>query len=356
MIVRSLQRAAGWGLCLSVALICTVLTNPALADETDAYNPDALFREGKRRLAELDYGRACAMFAESFRLDPATGTLLALAICHERQGKLASAFREYEIVVARCKGEGRPDREQAARDKVTALQQQLSTLTIKTAEGQEVAGLEVRINGALIAPVDLARPLAVDGGIHAIEVAAPGKQTWHGSVSVPAHAAAKTVVIPPLDDVVAVPVVTVAVAPLPRPAVAPTRRTVDTAHTAERTGSSGLSGAQWVGIGTMGLGVAAFGTGTGFALRALSKNRESSSGCDGDVCTASGRQDRLAARAAGNAASVAFVVGGALATVGLVIYVAGAHAASSGTGTERALSIAPFTDAHGAGASMHGSF
>ena len=71
------------------------------------------FTEGKQHLAQHAYLQACPLFEESYALDPASGSLLALAICHERQGKLATAVREYAELIARSQREGRGDRAQA---------------------------------------------------------------------------------------------------------------------------------------------------------------------------------------------------------------------------------------------------
>src|SRR6185312_7978700 len=82
---------------------------PCPAGTGDVVAAEALFRNGKELRAKQDYAHACPKLEESFRLDPATGTLLALAICHERQGRIASAWGEYVDVASRSKLEQRPD-------------------------------------------------------------------------------------------------------------------------------------------------------------------------------------------------------------------------------------------------------
>ena len=77
-----------------------------------------------------DAHAACPKLTESLRLDRATGTLLALAMCHEVDGHLASAWTEYLEVIARAKRDGRPDREEAARQYAHALEARLSMLDI----------------------------------------------------------------------------------------------------------------------------------------------------------------------------------------------------------------------------------
>src|SRR5262245_31877335 len=53
---------------------------------------EALFEEGRSALAAGDLDLACARFRESNRLDPAVGTVLNLADCEEKRGKLATAW------------------------------------------------------------------------------------------------------------------------------------------------------------------------------------------------------------------------------------------------------------------------
>src|SRR6188768_3528832 len=111
-------------------LVAVAVGAPALARAGDATLAESLFRDGKKLMTAGDYAKACPKLAESYAQDPATGTLLALAVCFEEQGKLASAWTTYSEVASRARAEGRVDREQAAREHVTALAPRLSMLTI----------------------------------------------------------------------------------------------------------------------------------------------------------------------------------------------------------------------------------
>lgn len=343
------QTGARGATVVGVAL-CILLGSVAQAQSADAVKADELFRSGKERLAEKDYARACPLFADSFRVDAAIGTLLALAICHEREGKLASAYREYAEVVARSAGgDARADREKAARERMTALVNRLSTLTISIVEVGRVEALEVRINGSVVDPAQLGKAIPVDGGKQTIEAWAKDKRTWRTEVAMAASIDAKTVVIPALEQ-----------APAKFRQVAAAARPVQRLRgtrppRSDRSRRHSFS--PWWGITTLGVGLAGVSVGTYFTISAIRKNQDSNAGCDGDLCTGDARQERLDARHAGNLATVAFVAGGVLATIGVVLLIVSGHSARADRAADRAaLAGAPWIGPRAAGATLRGSF
>ena len=67
------------------------------------------------------YAEACAKFTKSQQLDPSAGTFINLALCHESEGKVATAWAEFNEALSQAVKDGRADREQAARDHIGAL-------------------------------------------------------------------------------------------------------------------------------------------------------------------------------------------------------------------------------------------
>jgi hypothetical protein len=290
-------------LCLCLAASPVMIAAPAAA-QGDVATAEALFREGKTLLEQGNFAAACPKLAESHRLDPATGTLLALAMCHEAEGKTASAWVEYAEVASRARQEGRADREQAARDKGAALETKLSTLTVapspKTAA---IGGLVVKRDGAVVGVGAWQTAVPVDPGEHKVEASAPGKRAFSAIVAVGPTGDRKTVEIPELaDDLVA-----------------------EESGGSQPSSSSGrgLTSFRIGGIAAGAAGVVAIGVGTFFGLRAKSLNDESRSGCDGNACWPDAKQKRLDAMSAGNISTVAFAVGGALVAGGATMFLLG---------------------------------
>ncbi|HKO90379.1 MAG TPA: hypothetical protein VJU61_04460, partial [Polyangiaceae bacterium] len=102
----------------------------AAAQTTDPVTAEVLFQEARALLQAGQLDQACPKFIESHRLDPATGTLLAVATCHERQGKLATAWSEFTKAAGRARQESSEDRVSLAVQRADELQPRLSTLSI----------------------------------------------------------------------------------------------------------------------------------------------------------------------------------------------------------------------------------
>jgi hypothetical protein len=283
----------------------------ASAKIADKAVADHLFGQGKQALERGDYTQACPLLARSFELDPATGALLALAVCHERAGKLASAAREYSEVATRSWREARRDREQAARAKAGELQPKLSTLTLIAATD----GLQVKVNGERSDPAQFGKPLPIDGGDQLIEAFAAGKNDWSTRVSLGESYDAKIVQVPELTAAAAP---AQAPAPAPRAAVPPVRP----AHhvTPAKREAPALSASEWIGIGAMGLGAVGLGIGTYFALK---DEPRASRDCKAPSCFSTEASDP------GDTAALAFVAGGVLAVSGLAIYLVSGQGSNS---------------------------
>src|SRR5258708_3181546 len=83
---------------------------------------EMLYRQGRALIGEGKVSEACPKFAESYRLDAATGTLLNLALCHEIEGKLATAWLEFSRAVALARRDRRHDRVRFAQERLAVIE------------------------------------------------------------------------------------------------------------------------------------------------------------------------------------------------------------------------------------------
>jgi hypothetical protein len=170
----------------------------AAQTETRAAVAEALYRQARDLMAAGKYDQACPKFAESQRLDPATGTLLNLAACHEKQGRLATAWLEYSDAQMAARRDAREDRVDYARTRAQELEPKLSRLTLTLASGADDAALSIELDGASVGRAVLGAPTPVDPGLHTVRVSAPGKKPWSASVQIGAMADQQSLVIPAL--------------------------------------------------------------------------------------------------------------------------------------------------------------
>jgi hypothetical protein len=277
---------------------------------------ESLFQQGRSLMDKGDYAAACPRLSESYVQDPSTGTLLALALCQERSGKVASAWASYLEVVTRSRREGRADREQAARERAEALEPTLSRLTIEVdAATASTPELVVTRDDNVVGRGAWGAPTPIDPGEHVVAAAAPGKRKWSTSITFGKDSETRTITVPALVDVPT--------------SGAPDSSTTPPVKSDDRTASAPffngsplqIAGIVVAGAGVLGLGASAF-----FGLRASTLDSESKSDghCNAaNQCDPYGHGKRGDAADAANLATVLLVAGAGAAAAGATLFLLG---------------------------------
>jgi hypothetical protein len=292
--------------------------SPPPPASTDKVAAEALFEDGRRLLAAGNFAEACPKFAASERLDPSPGTLLNLASCYEKVGKVATAWATYREAASAANAAGRNEYVATAQRHAEALAPKLPRLSVTVT--QPVEGMQITRDGVRVERGEWGTPIPIDPGTHTIEVSAPGHKPWQSGVEVRPDSLQLSVSVPLLE---ALPVDTAAPAPPPPtspppgPALPPVVPAVPQ-DTVSRGGGQRVLGLIMAGAGVVGLGV-----GGGFAFSAKSQYNTSLSNCETGnpgQCNSTGVSQRDSARSAGNVATVAVIAGGAVLAGGVVIW------------------------------------
>jgi hypothetical protein len=293
----------------------------APSSETSLPLADTLYQRARELMAAGRYAEACEDFAESNRLDQATGgTLLNLAVCHERLGRVATACAEFEQARALARYYKRPDREELASQHVALLRPRVSTLSITVRDGAD--GEKVLLDGVLLAKIAWTN-LPIDPGDHAVSASAPGKVPWSTTVRIAADRESRTLEVPPLADTPS-PVTAPPLALSPVPSPAP--------PAAESHGST----PRIVGFAIGAVGLAAIGVGAAFGVSAIEENSSSEQACPGNRCTKAGAADSQYALTNANVANVCIISGIVAVGVGTVLVLT-SRSKSSTTNAARVL-------------------
>ncbi|MGD0529566.1 MAG: hypothetical protein ABSE49_30790 [Polyangiaceae bacterium] len=334
-------RSTRWAAAASASLALALAAWSARAQTGgDAAGAQALFEQGKALMAAGKYDEACPKLADSERLDPGGGTLLALALCHEGQGRTATAWADFHVAESAARRDGRPDREKAAQDHIRALEPLLARLTITVT--QPAADLRVTRDGTVVGASEWGTPLPLDPGPHTVEAAAPGKSPWSASVSVQPQADLE-VKIPPLQDAVAATPVPLPVIATPIPASPPP----------SASPGSSPGGQRVLGLAVGGAGVVGLALGVAFGLESFAHWSSARNACPGLTCTsgsaaASGQQASNEAKSAADVSTVAFVAGGVALAAGAVLFFTAPSRAGTSEGAS-SLRLAPFVARGGGG-------
>lgn len=179
---------------LALGLACPPARADAPAPETESpeRKAEARFQEAS---AAFDAGRveeACAGFDQSLHLFATLGALLNLALCHEQQGRTATAWDEFTHAAAWASTAAQRERAEFAHQHAVRLERLLSRVALEVPAGQSV---HVVIDGETMTQAPGRLPLFLDPGPHVITASAPGRASYEASIVVHASGSAETLVV-----------------------------------------------------------------------------------------------------------------------------------------------------------------
>jgi hypothetical protein len=328
-----------------------------------AATAEALFNEGKKLIADGMLAQACVKFAASQSLDPALGTLLNLADCHERIGKTASAWAEFLNAKSEALRLGQSERASVAAARATAIEPRLTRLVVSVPTQARVDGLEVLRDTIVLDTGVWDSPMPVDPGAHTTTARAPARVTWTQTVEVVGEGRTYTVTVPKLDPASPESLPSAAAAgPSPPPVASQT-----TQQPAPSTVASASSSPQHnanlqrpAGLIVGAAGLVAIGVGSYFGLAARSKWNDAD--CPNNVCPTTDRQKMAEeSKKQANLSTGLFVGGGVLLAAGAVLFLTSPAATTpyGGSTPGRAgsrFALVPAVDTQAASLSLHGRF
>jgi hypothetical protein len=331
-------------LALAVSFAVALAPLARAQSNTASSRADALFTQGKAALEAGDYAHACPQLQDSYAIDPANGTLLALALCHEGLGRTATAWREFRTAAEGASKDGRADRAQFARTHIAKLEPRLSKLTV-VVPSDAPAGLVVEVDGAPLPQSEWGRPSPIDPGHHTIQAHVAGKKAWTASIDLGPEHDAQTVEVATLAA--DAPAAARIASPPPTPADTASPATAPAAESREApdstTPGSWKRPTGWI-LG--GVGLAAIGIGAYFGLSAITKSSDAKSLCSPTSCTnPSAVSENNDAKTAATISDVA--IGAGLAVVALGAFFV--FTAPSASAPSSAVHVAPFVGRQQAG-------
>jgi hypothetical protein len=294
-------------------------------------NPSAraaadLFEKGKKLLDEGNIGEACETLARSDLLDPTVGALGMLALCHEKQGRLATAHAEYTEAARRARA-AKDDREYYALGRAAKLEPDVPRLTVLVRE--RAPDLGVLRDRKPLAETEIGVETFVDPGEIEILAHAPGRRSWATTLSI-AKGERRTVEIPALESIDGKPY-----APPP-----PSDQLIIAA----------VAGT----LGVVGLGVMA---GFGIAAKVQddeSKDLEQRCVLTTDAACGEGQDLREAAQTAATVSTIGLAVGVAGLAAGTVLFLTAPSASEEKTSAR--LCVAPAVGPQGGGVLLRATF
>jgi hypothetical protein len=344
-----LKRSAWAGTAL--ALLCAAAPRHAHAESgTNPAVAEALYEEARALMKQGKLDQACPKLKQSYDLDPGGGTLLNLAECYEKQGKLASAWSSFNEARVQAQRDARPERVEYAKKHIAAIEPKLSKITIEVPSDATTPGLRVLLDGAELGSAAWNVGVPIDPGMHELAASAPSKLSFDKKFEIAAASASTTLTIPKLED---------APVAVGASAARPVDQDVQKKPVPGETSASNSS--RTVGYVLLGAGVVGIGVGSYFGLHSFSKWKERKDDCV-NGCTADAKTAGDAARSSALVSDIGFGVGLIAAGVGTYLILSSKHASETGATTHRAraeqaaLQLTPVLRSGGGGLWLQGSY
>ncbi len=317
-------------------VLAAVLAASVEARASDPATAQVLFDQGRKLMAQERWSEACAKLEESQRLDPAGGTLLHLALCREKEGRIATAWALFEDALAQAKRDGRKDRAKVAQEHIDVLGPKLPKMRVRVAPAdRKLPNFTVVRDEVAVGQAQWGEALPVDPGTRTIRAQADGRKTWVARVDVPPNPQEVVVDVPELE-----PDPHATEKPVPPPPPPPDKQPEDASRgDTQRT----------IAVVAIGAGVAGAAVGSIFGLVSINKRNEADKSCqppDHTLCSAAGVDAGNSAITAGNVSTVAFIAGGVLLAGGLALW----FTAPSG------VAVTPTAGPHGGGVALSARF
>ncbi len=197
------MRRLAWLCAVIASTSLPCLARTAAAQSTDHAAPaEDLFQRGKALLVAKDYANACPLLAESYRLEPAGGTVQNLALCYEALGRWASAYAKFIDLrdIASKPDAPRPERVAFANEHIKAIEPRLSrvVLAVDLEPGQKAP--TVTIEDIDYQAASWSAGILLDPGAHTIVVKDARKLVYRTSVTITKDGSREGVRIPRLVD------------------------------------------------------------------------------------------------------------------------------------------------------------
>lgn len=327
--------------------LAIVSLSPLTARAQDASaRAEALYAQGQKLMAAGKISEACTSFAESQKAEPALGTLLNLAACHEKENRTASAWAEFKEAARQASAANKADFQKFANDHAAKLEPKLRYVVIESKQKD----VSLKLDGNAIDSGMLDTQFPVDPGEHDLAVSAAAKRPWtqHFTLSA-AGSAPFRIEVPALEDAPQEPAAGGASgAPAPAGGAVTTPPPPAGATSGGDQASSG--GSSGTAQRILGFGIAGVGLlGGGITCAVLAINTSTLNNQAHDPKFADQQDTKLAdAKTTQTGAIVAGVAGGVLTAVGLVVALTAPH---GGSGKAGRLEVTPYAGPGGAGAS-----